>query len=121
MLTTKNPPICLPGQRLCLSDESHVSGQGTYERQGYIYSTLAGVVDVIKKDNVDIIEVHRGGSETVVPSQGDIVTAQIHTITQQFCKCWIKCVGDRVLRRPYRYVQCTFSLVVNKISDPRWH
>ncbi|RZC41047.1 EXOSC1 and/or ECR1 N domain containing protein [Asbolus verrucosus] len=94
--------ICLPGQRLCLSDQSHVSGQGTYERQGYIYSTLAGVVDIIEKNKVKIIEVHSSGQQTVVPSQGDIVTAQIHTITQQFCKCYIKCVGDRVLGRPYR-------------------
>lgn len=44
--------ICVPGQRLCLSDKTHVTGHGTYERQGYIYSTLAGVVDVVDKDGV---------------------------------------------------------------------
>jgi exosome complex component CSL4 len=94
--------VCLPGQRLCLSDPTHVSGQGTYERQGYIYSTLAGTVDIVEKDDVKIIEVHSSGKQTLVPTQGDIVTAQIHTITQQFCKCHIKCVGDKVLGRPYR-------------------
>ncbi|EFA05246.1 exosome complex component CSL4 [Tribolium castaneum] len=97
-----SPLVCLPGQRLCLSDPSHVSGQGTYERGGYIYATLAGVVDIVPKDNVQIIEVRSSGQETLVPSQGDIVTAQIHTITQQFCKCYIKCVGDKVLGRQYR-------------------
>lgn len=44
--------ICVPGQRLCLSDENTVTGQGTYERQGYIYSMLAGVVLVTEKDKV---------------------------------------------------------------------
>lgn len=44
--------ICVPGQRLCLSDGSTVSGEGTYERQGYIYSLLAGVVDISQKDKV---------------------------------------------------------------------
>lgn len=44
--------ICVPGQRLCLSDENTVSGEGTYERQGYIYSLLAGVVNISQKDKV---------------------------------------------------------------------
>lgn len=44
--------ICVPGQRLCLSDESTVSGEGTFERQGYIYSLLAGVVRISEKDKV---------------------------------------------------------------------
>lgn len=94
--------ICLPGQRLCLCDKVHTSGQGTYERQGYIYSQLAGYVDIIEKDRVKIVEVHSNGEKTVVPGQGDIVTAQVYIITQQFCKCFIKCVGDTVLRRPFR-------------------
>lgn len=94
--------ICIPGQRLCLADKTHVSGQGTYERQGYIYSMLSGTVDVISKDNVEIVEVHSAGEQTLVPAQGDIVTAQVHIITQQFCKCAIKCIGDVVLSRPFR-------------------
>lgn len=93
--------MCLPGQCLCLADSVYVSGQGTYERQGYIYSTLAGTVDVVEKDNTKIIEV-QNGQHTLVPSQGDIVTAQIQIITQQYCKCQIKCIGDKVLGRPYR-------------------
>jgi exosome complex RNA-binding protein Rrp4 len=43
------------GQRLCLADKEHISGCGTYERNGYIYSTLAGVVDVVKEERVFII------------------------------------------------------------------
>jgi Predicted RNA-binding protein (consists of S1 domain and a Zn-ribbon domain) len=40
------------GQRLCLADKEHISGCGTYERNGYIYSTLAGVVKVVKEEKV---------------------------------------------------------------------
>jgi len=94
--------ICVPGQRLSLSDKTHESGHGTYERQGYIYSTLAGIVDVVDKDGVKVIEVHSAGEQTLVPAQGDIVTAQITIITQQYCKCVIKCIGNTVLSRPYR-------------------
>lgn len=48
----ENLLICVPGQRLCLSDKVHVPGQGTYERQGYVYSMLAGLVDIVDKDDV---------------------------------------------------------------------
>lgn len=50
----KSDLICVPGQRLCLSDENTVSGEGTYERQGYIYSLLAGVVNISQKDKVSV-------------------------------------------------------------------
>lgn len=49
---SETAPICVPGQRLCLADDKHLPGQGTYERQGYIYSCLAGTVDVVDTDNV---------------------------------------------------------------------
>lgn len=96
--------VCLPGQRLCLCDKTYTSGQGTYERQGYIYSQLAGYVDIIEKDGVKIVAVHTAGEQTIVPAQGDIVTAQVYIISQQFAKCYIKCVGETVLRRPFRAV-----------------
>lgn len=44
--------ICVPGQRLCLADENTVAGQGTYERQGYVYSLLAGIVEITEKEKV---------------------------------------------------------------------
>lgn len=45
--------ICVPGQRLCLADENTVAGQGTYERQGYVYSLLVGVVEITEKEKVN--------------------------------------------------------------------
>lgn len=49
-----NSLICVPGQRLCLLDKQHVAGQGTYDRGGYIYSMLAGIVDVVDKNGVQV-------------------------------------------------------------------
>lgn len=69
--------ICLPGQRLSICDETYTSGQGTYQRQGYIYSMLAGTVDIVDRNSVKVIEVHGSGEQTVIPAQGDVVTAQV--------------------------------------------
>lgn len=44
--------LCLPGQRLSILDQKHISGSGTYARQGYIYSMLAGVVSIVEKNEV---------------------------------------------------------------------
>lgn len=79
-----------------------MSGQGTYELQGYIHSCLAGFVNIVDKEGLKIIEVQRPGAQTIIPSQGDVVTAQITIINQQFCRCLIKCVGNKVLKRPFR-------------------
>lgn len=50
--------MCVPGQRLSLSEENTISGQGTYERQGYIYSMLAGLVQIRQKDKVKSLFCH---------------------------------------------------------------
>ncbi|KAK9876402.1 hypothetical protein WA026_012713 [Henosepilachna vigintioctopunctata] len=96
--------ICLPGQRLSLCDKTHTSGKGTYDRRGYIYSNISGIVDVVIKDGIKILEVHSPGLQTIVPAQGDVVTAQISIITQQYCKCYIKCIGDKILRRHFKAI-----------------
>lgn len=55
MTTDDNPEqelICIPGQRICPLTEETISGEGTYERGGYIYSNLAGVLKFRKSDKV---------------------------------------------------------------------
>ncbi|XP_076630412.1 exosome component 1 Csl4 [Colletes latitarsis] len=94
--------VCVPGQRLCISDKVNISGPGTYEQQGYIYSKLAGVVKLIPQENSRTIEVHGITEQSIVPAPGDIITAMVTLVNQRFCKCSIKCVGDIVLTRPYR-------------------
>ncbi|XP_046476038.1 exosome complex component CSL4 isoform X2 [Neodiprion pinetum] len=99
----KNEPIvCVPGQRLCLSDKVNVPGPGTYEQHGYIYSKLAGVVNLVKDEHKSTVEVHGIREQSIVPAPGDIVTAEVMVVNQRFCKCVIKCIGDVVLTRPYR-------------------
>lgn len=44
--------VCVPGQRLCLADEKTLTGQGTYEKSGYIYAMLAGYVQIREEDKV---------------------------------------------------------------------
>lgn len=44
--------ICFPGDRLCASNENTIAGSGTYERAGYIYSSLAGTVETTSEDKV---------------------------------------------------------------------
>lgn len=44
--------VCVPGQRLCLADEKTLTGQGTYEKSGYIYAMLAGYVEIRDEDKV---------------------------------------------------------------------
>lgn len=121
---SKKQYVCTPGQRLCLSDENTIAGQGTFERQGYIYSMLAGVVVIKEKDKVctssnrpcielteinlqsKFIEIKSFGNQTIVPVAGDIVTARITVVNQRFAKCVILCIGDVPLKRAYRYYRC---------------
>lgn len=100
--TSENVIICVPGQRLCLSDESTIAGLGTYERAGYIYSMLAGIVSVRQEDKSKFIEVKSFGSQTIVPLAGDIVTARVTVVNQRYAKCIVTCIGDNILNRPYR-------------------
>lgn len=43
---------CFPGQKICASNENIIAGTGTYERFGYVYSSLAGTVERKKDENV---------------------------------------------------------------------
>ncbi|XP_029173362.1 transcription initiation protein SPT3 homolog [Nylanderia fulva] len=94
--------VCVPGQRLCVSDKINIAGPGTYEQQGYIYSKLAGIVKLITDGKTRTIEVQGITEQSIVPAPGDIVTAMVTIVNQRFCKCSIKCIGDIVLTRPYR-------------------
>lgn len=42
------------GQRLCASDDKHIPGSGVYERKGYIYSSVAGLVNPVEKEKVSL-------------------------------------------------------------------
>lgn len=44
--------VCFPGERICQANENTTAGEGTYERLGYIHSSLAGRIEIKKDDKV---------------------------------------------------------------------
>jgi exosome complex RNA-binding protein Csl4 len=44
--------VAFPGQRICVTNENTIAGAGTYERLGYIYSSLAGIVETKDEEKV---------------------------------------------------------------------
>ncbi|XP_025405176.1 exosome complex component CSL4 [Sipha flava] len=97
----ENKIICVPGQRLCQVDATHTQGKGTYKRQDYIYSSVAGIVNVDDSNKISVIEV-LSKDKTIVPAPGDIVTAMVTTINQDMCKCLITSVCGHELNETYR-------------------
>lgn len=85
-------------------DDEHVAGYGTYEHNGYIYSSVAGIVNVQPKEKVNVIEVHTDQGQSSVPVPGDIVTAEVTVITLKIVRCRILCLGDSLLSKPLRGV-----------------
>ncbi|KAL5015837.1 hypothetical protein ScPMuIL_005426 [Solemya velum] len=97
------PSICVPGQRLGRLDDNTTSGNGTYERNGFIYSSLAGYLE--SKDIDDgkkLVEVRTDTKKNIVPSVDAIVTARITNVTPRFCKCIMLSVGKTPLNEPFR-------------------
>ncbi|GAB1604809.1 exosome complex component CSL4-like [Argonauta hians] len=94
--------ICLPGQKLCQLTDEKCSGNGTYIRNGYIYSSLAGFLHSETTDDKTLVEVRSTKTENIVPSVDALVTAKITNVNPRFCKCLIINVGKVRLRESFR-------------------
>ncbi|KAL7027912.1 hypothetical protein ACKWTF_005653 [Chironomus riparius] len=94
--------VCFPGQRICAANDNIIAGSGTYERLGYIFSSLAGTIETTTQEKNNIISVKSLGNKTVLPVVGDVVTARVEIVNQRFAKCQILCIGDVLLNRPLR-------------------
>ena len=74
--------------------------------QGYIYSSLVGFLQLVKKtkdgQETVSIEVHTPNEETTVPALGDIVTARVVSVNPRFAKVLIECVREITLNEPFR-------------------
>lgn len=64
MEQNSDPVVCFPGDRLCASSENTLAGVGTYERSGYIYSSLAGTLETKTEEKVD--KNKRGKSQVLI-------------------------------------------------------
>ncbi|KAL3192863.1 hypothetical protein MRX96_058385 [Rhipicephalus microplus] len=93
---------CIPGQRLCASGDRFLGGDGTYVQNGYVYSSLAGLMKILRqKDKKTLVEVHRC-TRQYVPAPGNIVTVKVIGVTHRFCKCFILAIEDCELCEPFR-------------------
>ncbi|CAE1277842.1 CSL4 [Acanthosepion pharaonis] len=94
--------VCIPGQKLCRLSEENCNGNGTYVRNGYVYSSLAGYLCTQTVNDKVLVEVRSAKDQNIVPSVGAIVTAKITNVNPRFCKCLIQNVGQTQLREPFR-------------------
>lgn len=114
--------VCFPGERICSANENTIASEGTYERLGYIHASLAGKLEVKNEEKVNIfcfnfenftlfqfllfqniiVKVMSPGQKTLLPAQGDIVTAKVEIVNQRMAKCSIFCIGDVLLSRSLR-------------------
>lgn len=94
--------ICIPGQRIMKLEENIITGDGTYERGGFVYANISGVLKFRKNDKTTYIDVISPKNKTILPIPGDVVTCKVQVINQRFAKCLIIAIGDIVLNRPLR-------------------
>ncbi|KAH9508588.1 Exosome complex component CSL4 [Bulinus truncatus] len=96
--------ICVPGQRLCRVDDMHIPGIGTYTNDGFIYSSILGVMDEIINDEnkKTMISVHTNHTQAVIPNIDAVVTARVTNVNPRYCKCEILTIGTTPLSDIYR-------------------
>ncbi|XP_038058346.1 exosome complex component CSL4-like [Patiria miniata] len=94
--------ICIPGQRLG-STEEFQAGKGTYTRQGYVYSSLAGFRHESKQgEDLPELQVLLEDQQTVVPEVGSVVTVKMTSVNPRFCRCAILSVEGTPLTQSFR-------------------
>ncbi|KAL0478702.1 exosome complex protein Csl4 [Acrasis kona] len=93
--------VVTPGTRIG-SVDTHISGRGTYTRDGRICASVVGRVVTKDVPNQDkkIIEVE-SKQETTVPQIGSIVLATVVKTTTQFAKVDITCVEGKALETTF--------------------
>lgn len=87
--------ITVPGLRICSSNECK-SGEGTYIRGDFIYSSLCGEIKYTKSVNQTVVSVSRNAIPTVIPTVSCIVTGVITKTTPQHATVSIMIIHDAV-------------------------
>lgn len=124
LLENSNVPI-LPGDCILRVKEDLVASSGTYIRNGYIFASIAGFVQIVDAKEDDKLEmegktnaevdgenppslvkrivsvVSAGTKKIPYLEPGSIVTCRIIRITATFAKCSIHCIEDYILKQPY--------------------
>ncbi|KAB7501084.1 Exosome complex component CSL4 [Armadillidium nasatum] len=94
--------LCVPGERLCESNETFIGGEGTYTLNGYIFASVAGKVEQDVRDKITLIKVSRGGETSVMPEVGSIITGRVLSVNQLQANISILAVGENMLHTPFQ-------------------
>lgn len=94
--------IKIPGERLGILSE-YEPGDGTYERNGYIYSKLCGKKQVSSKSDAEkpTISVVRSG-QNIVPEVNTVAMCKVINNNPRFCKVNILSVGGTSLKGSFK-------------------
>lgn len=98
----------IKGDRLCVSDDNHISGPGTYIFRNYIYASLCGIVQVQTSSDgqqrtVTVIHNTKDIKERI-PTVNSIVTCRVLYVNSSLAKCQINCVNEHLLRLPFKAI-----------------
>uniref|UniRef100_A0A1I7TEZ4 Exosome complex component Csl4 n=1 Tax=Caenorhabditis tropicalis TaxID=1561998 RepID=A0A1I7TEZ4_9PELO len=101
--------IVAPGDKVLDRVGQYRLGNGLYEANKRIYSSIAGYVNIYtfkdKSDNlVQVIEVRRSTDpreNELLPYVGAVVTAKVMAVGLRFAKCDIIAIGDKVYKKRF--------------------
>lgn len=93
--------ICVPGERLA-SVEQNQAGYGTYVRHGYIFASLAGVLQKETGAGMPKISIKSKHPAQKLPEIGSIATCRIVATNTRFARCSIIAVNNVKLSEPFR-------------------
>ncbi|XP_067940699.1 exosome complex component CSL4-like [Watersipora subatra] len=95
--------VVIPGQKLMETRTDMIIGNGVYEHNGALHSSLAGYAELQDlDDNKTEISVRTSTSHHLVPAVGGLVTCRIAQATPRFCKADIIAVEDNIFEIPFR-------------------
>lgn len=102
-MTSENNTTTIPGERLGSKSEFD-NGEGTYVRNGFIYSKLCGQKKTISETSSGkpMISVVRNSGHNMVPEVNSIAMCKITNSNPRFCKASILAVGGVSLKGTFK-------------------
>ena len=95
--------VTIPGERLGSAVENE-SGDGTYVRNGYIYSKVCGIKTLKTVDDKTIIEVTSNKIQNIVPQVGSVAMCRVVSNNTRFSKVVILSVNGISLKGTFQGV-----------------
>lgn len=101
-MTEETNNITIPGERLGSKSEFD-NGEGTYVRNGFIYSKLCGQKNTVTEDSgKSVISVARNSGHNMVPEVNSIAMCKVTNSNPRFCKATILAVGGVSLKGTFK-------------------